>query len=103
MEKLLSIEELSEKLGIPVSTLYAWTCKKKIPYVKLGRLVRFRESEITEWIAKNSVHPDDGSCTPVPDRKRRKRSLRQGAEYVDRIVQTSKDAVLATRRGCDRM
>jgi len=99
MEKLLSIGELSEKLGIPIATLYAWTCKKKIPYIKLGTLVRFKESEITEWISKKSVLPDEKSFTPVSHQKRRRRSSRQGTNYIDRIVQTSKEAVFGIRRG----
>ena len=103
MEKLLSIGELSEKLGIPVATLYAWTCKKKIPYIKLGTLVRFKESEIMEWISKKSVHPDQKSSSPAPQQKRRRRLSGQAAGYIDRIVKTSKEAVLAARRGCDRM
>ena len=103
MEKLLSIGELSEKLGIPIATLYTWTCKKKIPYVKLGRLVRFKESEITEWISKKSVLPDMQTCTFETYQKRRRQSSRQGTDYIDRLVQTSKEAVLGVRRGCDRM
>ena len=99
----MSIEELSEMLGIPVSTLYAWTCKKKIPHVKLGRLVRFKESEITEWISKKSVLSDTQPFTVKTYQKRRRQSSRHGAEYIDRIIQASKDAVLGVRKGCDRM
>ena len=99
----MSIGELSEKLGIPVATLYAWTCKKKIPYIKLGTLVRFKESEIMEWISKKSVHPDKKSSSPAPQQKRRRRSPQQGAGYVDSIVRNSKEAVMGIRRGCDRM
>lgn len=100
MEKLLSIEELSGKLGIPVATLYAWTCKKKIPYIKLGRLVRFKESEIQEWISKKSVLPDMQSRTPEYQ-KRGRRSVSQRTvsnDYIERIIESSKEAVLGTRK-----
>ncbi len=99
MEKLLSIEELSEKLGIPITTIYSWTSKKKIPYIKLGRLVRFKESEIQEWISKKSVLPDMQLRTPETYQKRKRQSVSQGTDYIERIVQSSKEAVLGLRRG----
>ena len=50
MERLLNITELSNLLNVKQSTIYDWVHKNLIPYVKLNRLVRFRESEITEWL-----------------------------------------------------
>jgi excisionase family DNA binding protein len=56
MEKLLTIKELSEILGVRKSTLYSGTSKKRIPYVKLSEgVLRFRGSEIQEWILKRAV------------------------------------------------
>lgn len=52
MKKLLSVKELSEKLGIAVETIYVWTSMKQIPYYKVGRLVRFNEDEIEQWLEK---------------------------------------------------
>jgi len=64
VEKLLTIEELSEILGVKKATLYSWTSKKRIPYIKLSEgILRFRESEIQEWILKKSVLPDVQSRT----------------------------------------
>jgi excisionase family DNA binding protein len=56
MEKLLTIEQLSELLQVKLSTIYQWTHTGFIPHVKLGRLVRFRESDVLEWIKKRQ-HP----------------------------------------------
>ena len=51
MIRVLTIEELSEKLKIPKNTIYKWTGKKKkIPCVKLGKHLRFIESEIDQWL-----------------------------------------------------
>jgi excisionase family DNA binding protein len=50
MEKLLTPDKVCEILGIERSTLYAWTSKKLIPYIKVNGLLRFRESEIIRWL-----------------------------------------------------
>ena len=54
MEKLvLEIKEVSEMLGVSVSTLYKWVSEKKIPCYKVGRLVKFRQSDIEKWLGEN--------------------------------------------------
>jgi len=41
MNKLLiNVKQLSESTGLSVFTLYSWINQKRIPYVKVGRLVR---------------------------------------------------------------
>jgi excisionase family DNA binding protein len=50
-ERLIDIQELSERLGVPVSWLYDRTRKiGGIPHHKLGRYVRFAPSEIESWL-----------------------------------------------------
>lgn len=49
MDKLLSIREASEILGVKVSTLYSWIHQGFIPHLKLGRLVKFSESDLSQW------------------------------------------------------
>jgi excisionase family DNA binding protein len=57
--RYLDVKELSEYLGLKEGTIRVWICLKKIPYVKVGRLVRFDLDKIDKWIEKNSVeaHP----------------------------------------------
>lgn len=54
--KLLSPIELSEALGISIETIYAWTSQKRIPYVKMGKLVRFSRTEINRWLSDRRVN-----------------------------------------------
>ena len=54
-KRFLGIKELSEYLGLPVSTLYQWTHQRKIPYLKMGRLVKFDLEEIEIWLKKKRV------------------------------------------------
>lgn len=50
MEKLLTIKQISELIQISPSTLYEWTHTNFIPHYKLPKGVRFRETEIEQWL-----------------------------------------------------
>jgi excisionase family DNA binding protein len=50
MEALLDIKEIAEKLRVKESTLRAWVFQRRIPIVRIGRLVRFNPSEIEKWL-----------------------------------------------------
>ena len=49
MNKLMTPEQTSKLLGVALSTLYGWTSDKKIPFRKVGRLVRFDPAEVDLW------------------------------------------------------
>ena len=55
MTKLLSPQELSDVLSISIETVYAWTSQKRIPYIKMGRLVRFNMDEVNKWLERQKV------------------------------------------------
>lgn len=50
MEKLLDVKEVSEKLSIKQSTLRAWIFQRRLPVIRIGRLVRIKESALADWI-----------------------------------------------------
>lgn len=54
-KKLLNVKELADFLNIKVSTLYSWVNQKKIPYVKIGHVVRFKREEIEKWLEDRSI------------------------------------------------
>jgi excisionase family DNA binding protein len=49
-ERWLSVEEIRTHLGISKETVYRWLEKKKIPAHKVGRLWKFKVSEVDEWV-----------------------------------------------------
>lgn len=52
-EKFLTTEELSEILKIPARTLRFWRKENRgPPWLKMGRSVKYRESEVSEWVNK---------------------------------------------------
>jgi len=54
-KRLLNISEAAEYLGVKKNTLYSWVNQRKIPYVKIGRLVKFDLRDIDKWIEKSKV------------------------------------------------
>jgi excisionase family DNA binding protein len=55
METLIDITELGRLTSIKTATLRKYVARRKIPFVKVERLVRFRLSEIEGWIASRAV------------------------------------------------
>jgi len=55
MEPLLNVKQASAILGIDPHTLYQWISEHKIPFIKIGRLVKFKASMLEDWIQKRIV------------------------------------------------
>jgi excisionase family DNA binding protein len=53
-KELLTLDEAARLLSIKNSRLRTAVFRKEIPYVKIGRLVRFRESDLMEWVKSNT-------------------------------------------------
>jgi excisionase family DNA binding protein len=55
-EKYLTIDDLSEFLQIPKATLYKYTAKntskQRLVGVRIGRSLRFRKSDVNDWLEK---------------------------------------------------
>jgi len=62
---LLTIKELAEELKVTPSTLYAWVAQRKIPFVKLHRLVRFRRDDIAVWLESLNKQPTVSTLPPL--------------------------------------
>jgi len=51
LEPLLSIEELSEYLDVPIRTLYDWRLSGKGPCaVHVGRQLRYFVNDVQDWL-----------------------------------------------------
>ena len=57
MLKLVTVEELSRELAISEGSIYNMVHKQQIPFIKIGKRVRFDLEEIDKWLNKNSVNP----------------------------------------------
>ena len=57
----LTVEELCQLLKLKKSYIYDLTYRKKIPFIKIGRHLRFDLEEIQKWIENNKVIPEEKS------------------------------------------
>jgi excisionase family DNA binding protein len=57
---LLSVQEVASKTGLAVQTLNNWRSTGKGPRsFKFGRLVRYNEADVDEWISWHRGAPDN--------------------------------------------
>ncbi len=52
---LITIEELSTRWQIPKSTLYNWVNQRRLPYVKLGRSLRFNVADLDALLERSTI------------------------------------------------
>lgn len=50
VEKWSTLKEVQEHLGVGRETILQWISKRNMPAYKVGRLWKFKISEIDEWI-----------------------------------------------------
>ena len=57
MSGLMSFEEAAAYLGIRNATLYKYTSSRKVTFIKVGRLVKFRREDLDHWIDERLIKP----------------------------------------------
>lgn len=58
MKELIGVKELAQYLKVNPQTIYNWVADNKIPYTKVGDLLRFSKLDIDEWVKKKTAYPD---------------------------------------------
>ena len=53
-DRYLSVAEICTYLGIKRDTVYKWISKKKLPAHRVGKLWKFKISEVDKWVKSNS-------------------------------------------------
>ncbi len=51
-EPWMSAEAVARHLGVATDTVYRWVRQKELPAHRVGRLLKFRLSEVDEWVAR---------------------------------------------------
>jgi len=54
IEQRLDVDEVADLLKVAKQTIYGWIHEGRIPYEKVGRLVRFSPSRIESWLEKGA-------------------------------------------------
>jgi excisionase family DNA binding protein len=45
-KSLITANQIAERLGIQTQTVYLWVRQKRIPFYRVGRLIKFEEQEV---------------------------------------------------------
>lgn len=53
MEKFYSCEQVAQRYGVRVSTVWAWIREKKLSAIKIGKLYRINECELAKFERNN--------------------------------------------------
>ena len=62
-EKLLSVKEAADFLGLKVATVYKYRMIGAVPYIKIGTRVLFDPERLRKWIDERSHEP---TLTAIP-------------------------------------
>ena len=49
-ERWVSVDEVAAHLGVNKDSVYRWIERKGLPAHRVGRLFRFKLSEVDEWV-----------------------------------------------------
>jgi excisionase family DNA binding protein len=56
MQRLLSVKESAERLGLKPATIRAWLLRRKnLPFVRCGRAVRIPAEAVERFIQENTI------------------------------------------------
>ncbi len=61
---LLCVEDVARLLNVAPQTIYKWVRTGYIPYLKLGKCVRFSRAAVLQWLAERE---SKGRTTRLPD------------------------------------
>jgi excisionase family DNA binding protein len=56
-EKLMTVEELADALGLAPQTIRNWVALRRLPYLRIGGRTRFRRDSLRAWLAKQENQP----------------------------------------------
>ena len=54
----VDVDQVAEHLGVARDTVYRWIDAKGLPAHRVGRLWKFRLSEIDEWVETGGAAPE---------------------------------------------
>ncbi len=56
---ILDTNSAAQFLNVKVSWIRAAIFRKEIPFYKIGHLIRFKQSDLIDWLEKHKVSPSE--------------------------------------------
>ena len=66
MDRLLTAEEIADRLGMKTQWVWAQARAGRIPHVRLGRYRRFREPAVEAWLRDLEADNTPTTINPAP-------------------------------------
>lgn len=57
-ERWVGVEDVAAHLGVTKDSIYRWIEKKGFPSHRVGRLLRFKLSEVDQWVRQDQEQDD---------------------------------------------
>lgn len=57
-DKMMSLKEAAIFLNLAQQTVYGFTSKQQIPFIKKGKKLYFRKSELEKWLMEGNIKND---------------------------------------------
>lgn len=54
-KEVMNADEVAAYLGVSKRCVYGWVSRRRMPFLKIGRLTRFRRSDLDRWLHKQAV------------------------------------------------
>ncbi|MBV6507391.1 MAG: hypothetical protein JJLCMIEE_00436 [Acidimicrobiales bacterium] len=61
-ERLWTVADVAEYLAVTERTVRAWQTEHRLPFLKIGGVVRFRPADVTAWADSH----EEVMCVPRP-------------------------------------
>ncbi|MBT7567281.1 helix-turn-helix domain-containing protein [archaeon] len=55
LDRWLSVQEISQHLGVSKESIYRWLSSKRMPAHKVGRQWKFKIGEVDSWVRQNGA------------------------------------------------
>ena len=55
--KLLTVKDVSAITGLAPDTIYKMVSQRRIPFTKVGKLVKFDQATLDAWLKQHTVMP----------------------------------------------
>jgi len=73
-ERWVGVDEVATHLGVAKDSVYRWVESRDLPAHRVGRLLRFKLSEVDAWVEAGS---GEGEAQIAADRTSRARSAKE--------------------------
>ena len=86
--ELLTVTEIAQRLKVPVNTVYYWVSRREIPFLRMGKHLRFVHAQVVEHFLRRTEEKKTcgqirdllESAVPIRSLKSKARSLAPGKE-----------------------